>query len=727
MSQSEPPRPRTFDARIPRDLETIVLQSISKDPKRRYQSTDELSEDLRRFVNDEPIHARRVSSVERFMRWSRRNPLVASSSTLAAGALIAITVISTLFARAQTDAVSEQRHLNTALAKSKTAAEMARQQEQSLRVNAERARSETERRLRVVSSLKRGLESNAVREYAPIRSLLLAVEAVNSTHRFGEPVVPSARETLLNSLARVSGQPLTGHTSQIWVQAISNDSRWLATAGDDHTVCLWDMESRDPSNLVTVLTGHEDAVRYLAWSEDARKIVSASSSGVLLWDRDRTDPSFQILLKPNNGIRHFVTNRDGKWLAVVGHNVVDIWDLQSDAPQTTRRTLHAIAQIDSATISPDGNLLVCAEGDSGKRNSRIYVWNLSAHDQSPDPLVLAGGHKHNVRTVAVSPNSRWLASGSEDTTALLWDLTTGDPSPIILPGHEASVNQVHFGPDNRWLLTKSAGKDGLRLWDLSDDNPAGRSLTLGQLQGGYDPLATSSNGRWLAAAVSDGVIHLWDFQRGDARSFRTTLQTQGRVRQLLFSADDRWLIGATSTDGAIIYLWDLTSGDVPSAMAQLHGLDGSTNSIATSPDARWLVAGGGTYRPEQLGELRLWDLSSHDLSDSQRHSHGLPANCSYVSPGGRWVATGHVDKRVRLFERASNGSFSPTRVLKGFENDIARVTISQNGRWLVAIGRNLQTRVAEGRVWDLHADNPGDAHRVLTGLKGFASELVVRS
>jgi serine/threonine-protein kinase len=77
IRQTEPPSPRSIDARIPLDLETIVIKAIDKDARRRYQSADELEEDLQRFVNDEPIKARRIGTVERFTRWCRRNPAVA--------------------------------------------------------------------------------------------------------------------------------------------------------------------------------------------------------------------------------------------------------------------------------------------------------------------------------------------------------------------------------------------------------------------------------------------------------------------------------------------------------------------------------------------------------------------------------------------------------------------------------------------------------------------------
>jgi tetratricopeptide (TPR) repeat protein len=89
IRQTEAASPRSVDARVPLDLETIVMKAIDKDPKRRYQSADELGEDLQRFVNDEPIKARRIGAVERLSRWCWRNPAVAG---LAAAALVLMAV-----------------------------------------------------------------------------------------------------------------------------------------------------------------------------------------------------------------------------------------------------------------------------------------------------------------------------------------------------------------------------------------------------------------------------------------------------------------------------------------------------------------------------------------------------------------------------------------------------------------------------------------------------------
>jgi predicted Zn-dependent protease len=91
----DPPRPRALDPQIPRDLETIVLKAIAKNPQGRYPSADALGEDLRRFLADEPIKARRVGPLERAWIWAKRRPAAAAlllASAVAALALVGVGV-----------------------------------------------------------------------------------------------------------------------------------------------------------------------------------------------------------------------------------------------------------------------------------------------------------------------------------------------------------------------------------------------------------------------------------------------------------------------------------------------------------------------------------------------------------------------------------------------------------------------------------------------------------
>ena len=90
VTHEEPSRPRRLDPHIPRDLETVVLKAIAKEPAHRYPSAGEMAADLKRFTDDRPIHARRASFVERLWRWSRRNPLLAS---MAAALVVVVTAL----------------------------------------------------------------------------------------------------------------------------------------------------------------------------------------------------------------------------------------------------------------------------------------------------------------------------------------------------------------------------------------------------------------------------------------------------------------------------------------------------------------------------------------------------------------------------------------------------------------------------------------------------------
>ncbi len=92
VTKSEPNLPRSLDPKIPRDLETIVLKCIDKDTRRRYQSADELADDLQRFVDDEPIKARRISIFERVSRWSRHNKGLAESLAVITVLLLTINI-----------------------------------------------------------------------------------------------------------------------------------------------------------------------------------------------------------------------------------------------------------------------------------------------------------------------------------------------------------------------------------------------------------------------------------------------------------------------------------------------------------------------------------------------------------------------------------------------------------------------------------------------------------
>jgi serine/threonine protein kinase len=119
--ESEPPRPSSIRAGLDRDLETVVLKCLEKEPSRRYPSAEVLAEDLDNWLAGRPITARPVGQAERFWRWCRRNPIVSSLTAAVAASLLIGIAVSTFFAvQASHRALAESRERARAIGAEKS-------------------------------------------------------------------------------------------------------------------------------------------------------------------------------------------------------------------------------------------------------------------------------------------------------------------------------------------------------------------------------------------------------------------------------------------------------------------------------------------------------------------------------------------------------------------------------------------------------------------------------
>ncbi|KAJ5117635.1 hypothetical protein N7448_011267 [Penicillium atrosanguineum] len=284
------------------------------------------------------------------------------------------------------------------------------------------------------------------------------------------------------------------------------------------------------------------------------------------------------------------------------------------------------------------------------------------------------GHSATVRSVALAPDGRLLASGSDDLTVRLWDTATGALQQT-LEGHSSYIYSVAFSPDGLRLASGSRDRT-VRLWDTVTG-------ALQQTLKGHSPywsVTFSPDGRLLAAGSLDRTVQLWDTATG---ALQQTLEGHSAaVRSVAFSPDGQLL--ASGSDDRTVRLWDTATG----AMQQtLDGHSATVLSVAFSPDGRLLASASGS----KDRTVRLWDTATGALKQTLE-GHLATVWSVTFSPDGLRLASGSSDWTVRLWDTAT-GTLQQT--LEGHSAAVRSVAFSPDGQ-LLASGSDDRTV----RLWD---------------------------
>ena len=288
-----------------------------------------------------------------------------------------------------------------------------------------------------------------------------------------------------------------------------------------------------------------DSARELSTSPDGRWITSASEAGVRFWDATR---GRQIAFLPTGSSLRAVFGPDGSELVTVsrGSKGVLRWPLRIE-----RDTLHIgppraiVRQLPGRTTairrSTDSRYLVVAVNDQG----RVLVIDL----ERPGEPRSIGPHP-NVRYLSISPNDRWLATGSwRGKDVRIWDLASGELVHEIPYDRDANVG---FSPDGKWLVTSEVE---LTLWRTGTWEAAAR-LPVEGITGTSGPIAFSPNGRLLALSPMRPWITLVDLEKLEVVA-RLWCPGQAVFDSLIFTPDGTRLVFPDPQAGHIVYVWDL--------------------------------------------------------------------------------------------------------------------------------------------------------------------------
>ena len=278
------------------------------------------------------------------------------------------------------------------------------------------------------------------------------------------------------------------------------------------------------------------------------------------------------------------------------------------------RTLTLDGWVGAVAFSPNGKFLATGSSDNLAR-----LWDVATGKE----LVSFRGHRDYVAAVAFSPDSKTLATGSYDHTARLWDLSSGK-TRAELRGHRGGVMAVAFSPEGQMLATGSIDGD-VKLWDAA----SGKLIkTLSGHKSWVNSLAFQPAGKLLASGSSDGTIGLWPLTDAEPKpSFLRA--TKAEVRCVAFSQGGKHL--AAGLRYGKIKIWDAESRK---ELREIAGHEDDVWSMAFLPDDKGLVAGDGGWG--RSGQVKLWQVATGRCTATFQHSGEVLSLA--VSPNGQWLA-----------------------------------------------------------------------------------------
>lgn len=735
----EAPSPRKLDPTLPKDLETICLKCLEREPDKRYPTAQAVAEELTRYGVGEPIQARPISPVERFWRRCRRRPVVAS---LVAGLFLSLT--------------SGLLGVSYFWLDARRSAELTQQ------------------------SLYRSQMNSAAGhwEHGDMAGVRRSLEG----YRTGTPLA-GLRDFAWHYYDHVTSRvvDVANQGDEIVDVAVSRDGDVCASCIDNRQIRVWDARTGE---LIRVLSLDKGDFRSLAFSPTTTHLAAGSSDGMVrIWNPLKDDRPLQQM-KHGPKVARVRYSNDGKRLLSTGEmGAVRIWDVATEA--RIAEIPSGMTGLKDARFSPDGQQVAVAQGSgavqirsietrglvhalppttelrslawsddgrtivTGSSFGQVQIWSVSdqtlAHtyvtswrigdlefikDSRVLTIASANGDLHfydvdahvelfklkthtlSLGVLSRSANGNWMAVGSGDGAVKLVRLN--DIRPNVL-WHRSALRSLAFLPGGKRLVAVDEGGT-LKMWDVetgtSQDlnldaeralrtmalQPGGKLVAVGgpkqpvglwdcdalkrvdeiEVAGqGVTALTFSPGGGGLAVAVRDGPLLL--YEPSDWHTPRTTIEKrETNVSVLVFSPDGKELIAGYESGDVQFYV---AAGGAP--LGRSIQLKTVPLALCHCEQGRLLAIGTDS------GDIHLWELATNRERRAVKGHSGRVTSLASMPDGVTLVSAGR-DRDVKLWDTVSG---EPITRLTGHVRQVFAVAISPDGKTIASGGLEGDVRL----------------------------------
>jgi WD40 repeat protein/tRNA A-37 threonylcarbamoyl transferase component Bud32/Tfp pilus assembly protein PilF len=720
--EKDPPRPRSLNPRADRDLETICLKSLQKEPGARYVSAEALAEDLERWLAGEPITARPAGRAERLWRWSRRKPLAAGLYLAVAALLGSLAIGSILFVTNNRISDAHEKAVaarDDALA-ARQIADTARTQEQGAREIADKAMQR---------------EAQAREREAAARRL--------AEDRQGQLCVTRG-EQLLEKGDLLGAMPWFGEALR------------LAKGDPDreriHRLRLDELLRRCPRLLLLWHCGQAQEFQVLP--NGRHILLFRNAKGVRqyhVWDAVADKPLHGPWVIPSPLNDSFSL---GNWSAVSGDNrrfltvtkqakgasLVEVRDL-ANGRLAGARAIRLPGALAHATFSPDGSRIVTASGEKNRQGKyEVRQWDAVTGKNleplvllnfpplfvqfSPDRLrlitwALSGPKKRiDVSEKREGPSSFSFGNTSfftPECQAEIWDATTGEKASKAIPIQLLATLWTPNADSSHFIILDPI-KEGIRLWDTGTARPLGAIIPWKNRDQVAASLSAQSPGDGEPLFFDSGQITSWQREGQEENTWRWPQANGAQVR---FGPDSRFALAISERDipggkedGGQVWDWRNNR-----ALSPLLVLPGASTPMpdTKSRSSRWSFTPEGRrlITVNQRGssqEIRLWDWRIPDPVYPMPLKGDKPETIR-ISPEGGKAATFSLGapgkpnsiQIVDLDTRQPVSKLHPPEVGPG---STFWVIFSGTGKFLLIAAKPANGKGTQMRVWDVYRGKP---------------------